>query len=900
MWTRVGAILLLFWIISCLPVPLRAAVHREGFETSEITWTRVGADCHVQVLSHARVFEDAHAGHGCELISIHAASGTYVYYSHPIGQARAIAELKLAVWIKANRPGLQLMARVVFPRAFDSRSGEPMSAWIRGSSYREVDRWEQLTLDRIPTLAERQMRMIRSQFGPQFDPREAFVDQVALNVYGGAGTTTVMIDDLSAHNLIDASAVRVGSPPKQTAARGGDPRNEAIAPLPQAIHPVQLQGSILVTNGKTFFPRLIQYQGEPFDVLQSLALNGIILNTPATTTQLEEATRLGLWLVAPPPELGGRDVIGPEYNCVLAWDLGHRLSAMDIDATRRLADDVRRADPISARPLICNVKASHQRFSRYANILLVGRDTFHGSFELNELKPWLRDQRNLAVPGTPVWAAMQTDPTEELMTQWTYLGHQPSQPIGVDSQQMRIVAYMLLSFGARGLCFASHQPLVPPSTNNPRSAAVAALNLELQMLQPWAAAGKPVTEVKTSDPQVRGTVLALDRSRLLLLIRNAPGFQYCVGAPTTQTLTLVVPGVNSSNEAYRITSSKLVRLRQKRVAGGLRIALENFHLVDAVVLTQNPLVIQKLTHQLAANRTRISQLQHDLAIAAATDTAATAARIAAHGGSPPRVDLWLRQARESLQQCQQQLSSRNFEAANRHATEVIQLTGLVRRAHWEQAAGRFRAPVASPALVHFDTLPMHFDIEQRLQTSTPGTNLLPAGNFENLNHMVDRGWSQHRVDQDSVRSDVELTPHDQKSGGYSLRLRALPTDHSETSPIVATAPITIRSARVHAQPGQLVRIAGWAKVPSSIVGSHDGLLVSDSVGGESLGVRIRRTDDWQEFVLYRAADATGELRIDFSLTGIGEALVDAITVTQLAPAPTNPPTATQTGRPIGR
>jgi len=288
---------------------------------------------------------------------------------------------------------------------------------------------------------------------------------------------------------------------------------------------------------------------------------------------------------------------------------------------------------------------------------------------------------------------------------------------------------------------------------------------------------------------------------------------------------------------------------------------------------------------LAANETRISQLRHDLAIAAATDTAVTASQIAVHGGHPPRSELWLQQAHTALQHCRQHFSSRNYEAANRHAEDVIQLTGRVRRAHWEQSAGRYLAPVASPALVHFNTLPIHFDIVERLRTSTTGANLLPAGNFENLNHMVDRGWSQHRVDQDGVRSDVELTPHDRKSGGYSLRLRALPTDPGKTSHIVATAPISIRSARVHVQPGQLVRIAGWVKVPSLIVGSHEGLLVSDSMGGESLGVHIRRTDDWQEFVLYRAADATGELHLDFALTGIGEALVDAITVTQLESAP---------------
>ena len=41
-----------------------------------------------------------------------------------------------------------------------------------------------------------QVRVLRLQLGPGVDAREAYVDQVLLNVYGGPGTTNVWIDDL--------------------------------------------------------------------------------------------------------------------------------------------------------------------------------------------------------------------------------------------------------------------------------------------------------------------------------------------------------------------------------------------------------------------------------------------------------------------------------------------------------------------------------------------------------------------------------------------------------------------------------------------------------------------------------------------------------------------------------
>ena len=45
-----------------------------------------------------------------------------------------------------------------------------------------------------------------------------------------------------------------------------------------------------------------------------------------------------------------------------------------------------------------------------------------------------------------------------------------------------------------------------------------------------------------------------------------------------------------------------------------------------------------------------------------------------------------------------------------------------------------------------------------------------------------------------------------------------------------------------------------------------------------MGIRIRQTNDWQQFVLYRTANETGRLRIMFSLGGLGEAFVDTVSL----------------------
>ena len=92
-----------------------------------------------------------------------------VYFSHAVGQPRVIAELTPSVWIKSDRPGLQLLARVVLPRTEDPRSGQPVSTLVAGTSYTQVGRWQQLHIRGIPNLLARQVRVLRLQLGPGVD-----------------------------------------------------------------------------------------------------------------------------------------------------------------------------------------------------------------------------------------------------------------------------------------------------------------------------------------------------------------------------------------------------------------------------------------------------------------------------------------------------------------------------------------------------------------------------------------------------------------------------------------------------------------------------------------------------------------------------------------------------------
>lgn len=864
----------------------------DDFETPETSWRAAGADCQVRPLQHKRISTEFHSGQGSEWIHIQAAPGTYVYYSHPISPARIIPELQLSVWIKSNRPGLQLLTRVVFPRNLDPHTQQPLTTWIRGSSYSQVGEWEQLVLRNVPTLVRRATQQLRAQLGPQVDEREAFLDMAVLNVYGGTGSTSVLIDDLVSVSQVDTSQLRAGlaawtRKEPQESNLSTNFADETLTFDRGRIDTARLEGSVLVAGGRPLFPRLLEHHGESFELTKALGFDGIILPMVPTPQQLTSASEHGIWLVAPPPNTDRTQQIGPEFNCVLAWDLGHRLVGTDLDATRQLANAVRGADPVSARPVICNVRSEHRRFSRHANLLLVGRDTLHTSFDLREYGPWLAEQRGLAGPWTPVWAALQTDIAPALLQQWQSMGMSSSEEITVDPDQLKLLAYTLIASGARGLCFASHHPVSPHPEISGRAAALGLLNQDLELIAPWAAAGKTVASVATSDPQVHVTVLGLDRSHLVLPIRYVPHSQFAAGASNTQTISFVIPGVPDSSEPFLITSSRLKPLRRKRVAGGMRVTLNDFSLTSAIVMTQDPLVIRQLTRQLAEQRVRRSRFAHDIATHLSTTTESTILQLAGPGAKAPSVDATLNSARSTLAQCQQLFQSGDYKASTEYANQAILQLSQVRRATWEQASGRFRWPVASPLLMHFQTLPLHWEMTQRVAMAGEGDNLLAAGDFESLSHMIQNGWQQEITSVATVYGDIELSPQTKKSGNYSLHIRTLTRRPDKEDPLVAIAPVTVRSAAVTTQPGQLVKIQGWIMVDGEITRSRDGFVVSDSVGGTGMGLRVSTTDGWQPFVLYRTADASGELRAVFSMTGVGDVFIDDVAVHPIPYSPAN-------------
>lgn len=907
----------------------------QGFEGPRPSWFERASNCQYRIEFHQRVRTESHTGNASEQLRIAGQGGTHIYIAHDVGRPLIIDELMPSVWVKSDRPGIQFLARVVLPRSTDPRTGDALTTLVYGNSYSTPGRWQQLRLENVPQELTRSVRVLRSQIPSHIDPREAYLGEVLLNVYGGPGITNVWIDDLDVGGYVgrlppsggpsEPAMVRPNEPyaaraaAASTVAQGsgsGTPGSIGSAEVPA--RRVELVGSVLTVDGHPLFVRAIAYRGESLAHLAELGFNAVWLGGQPSDEMLREANRLKLWLICPPPvprptadeepreESPVDEVpaeIDPRYDPVIAWDLGSDLAGDDVAATGAWARRVRRADRRGARPMICRPRTNLRAYSRYTDLLLIGRSPLATSLELNDYGTWIRERPRLARPGTPIWTTIQTQPAETLMRQWDTAGRGLSLPPIIESEQIRLLLHTAIASGSRGLLFDSSSSLDGTDADTRhRAAALELFNLELELVKPWLAAGHVITTVRANDPEIVGAVLGIDRARLLIPIWAGPAAQVVPGQAASRQITFVVPGVPESNNAYLLTPGSLKPIRHKRVTGGVQVTLDDFSLSSRVVLTQDPLIISSLTKRAARIARRAAELQRQLAGWKLNLVQQVDSRLTAAGSAAPSQTGLMSASQKELQWCDGFLASSDFSEAYLAAHRAMRPLRTMQRSSWLAAVGSLGSPVASPATVCFTTLPWHRALIDRFARSTASPNQLVGGEFESLETMLASGWQHFQHASENWRTKAELSPVAARSGELGLRLFAQSDREESQQGLVETPPVWITTPPITVAAGSWIRIHAWVQVPEPITGSVDGLMIVDSITGEPLSERIGETTGWQPVTLYRFCHETAPIGVSFALSGVGEAWLDDVSIEILQPsAPaSSPPPATPPVPPAGR
>lgn len=875
-------ICLLLLVALSIPSATACAQFHEDFESPTSSWQRNESDCVISETNWVqRRANEVEPPNRFERIFFRNGPGTQIYVSHDVTPAFVIPELTPSVRIKSTRSGMQLMVRIVFPHTPSPTGEGPMTTTLGGPRYRGKGRWETLSFAQNEFDLQQQLKekvwLLRRKHGAHVSHRDAYVDKIVLNLYAGAGETTVEIDDLKLNGIVSAENLAAQTA-KTLIVRDPAVNASGFNQEPDKHQSLVVRdGSVLLVKNKPFFPRIVEHNGEPLDYLQALGFNTIELKTVATEPQLRQAQQLGLWLISPPPASVGIRPIEFQFDRVLAWKIGDRLTSDDLLKMQQQVREIRESDQRVGRPVLGHLESDWSQISQLTDIISLGVEPIGTSFLASQYSDWILARREAVGSSKPIWADIQTELSESLVSQIRTLAKSVP-PVPIEPQQIKFLIYEAIAGGARGLRFRSRSRLdgADPLTRL-RAQTLQWANAEMDLIEPWAVGGAMMGELNTGQPQLEVTAINTNRSRLLLIQRPTHHEQYLAGDVQLQTVAFEDSVSNSTDLPYLVGDAGLIPLPNSKSIAGKKVVIENCPYVAAVVLTQDPMVIKSLRQSLErAGKPSIVQLhqqltQHWLAIMQLIDT-----QMGRMGRSSMLASAALNEAVNSFRMAQRLLSDNSPQEAMDYLKRADERLSFMRREIITEPLGGFQSKTSTPFGVHCSLISLHWELASRLSTVDWNPNGLAGGDFENLEHMMSNGWANLRLEDETLSTRVELADTDMVDGSYALKMTV--NERTAGIGLVEATPLWISTPAIPVRGGQLVRIHGWAKVPEVIRGSHDGLTITDSIGGADLMERIPVTQGWQEFTLYRGVPNNRTVQVTFALTGLGVAMLDEVTI----------------------
>ena len=339
-------------------------------------------------------------------------------------------------------------------------------------------------------------------------------------------------------------------------------------------------------------------------------------------------------------------------------------------------------------------------------------------------------------------------------------------------------------------------------------------------------------------------------------------------------LTIVVPQVPQSSQAWEIHPADVRNLRTERVTGGLKVTLPEFSLTSAIFFaTDSKMVARRFQEQVHARRQLASQWSYDMAFYEMATVGKIHDQLMARGQSLPEAPHLLEEAKSRMLTARQMWENRNFGEAYRESQRAMRPIRILMRMEWDKAVKPLDTPVASPYAVSYFTLPRHYEfmdlkdrlVAERRTCCRAATSKViprtPAGQLadfeESISDEVDvlatqrqRGTDWRRTQGCQGRASETAALRGKQCVMLQIAARGkgpcpgLLLEKSRTSLIRSDDSICSLARIVQSQPVGACRHA--------IQASPDGALFFDSAGGEELAVRFTDTMRWKRFTLCTA------------------------------------------------
>lgn len=743
-----------------------------------------------------------------------------------------------------------------------------------------------LAVGDISRSLEKQLPALRLEHGSDLTLSGAIVTAVVLDAPVTPGDHSFAIDDLFVSGLVPVTSRH-------------DPLVRPAAAI-TAVNdpPAGLARGVLEVDSRPFFPRSIDWNGEPFPFLAELGFNCVRLPSPAAADQLAAARAAGIWIICPPPPIPDVDLREPDqvpmlrnWDRVLAWDLGTGLSEEGVEELAELARRLRASDPRPGRPLIGSADSGLRTVSRHVDMVVARRTVLGTSLELLDWLEWLKQRPRLARPGTPFMTTLATEIDPAAARQAAALSGIGGRGLAIDPESLSLASFSAVAGGMRGILFTSSRRLDGDDTESRlRATAVREANIRLRLIEAWAAAGRFTTNPRTSNPEVQAFVIEAGKARLVLAWRCVQGSQMVARRydghdipGEDKPLSILVPGVPEAHRAYEVATGGLRPIQQTRMTGGVSVTLDSFTTQSIVLISGEPTVTAYLQEQLRL----VAPLEVASARGLAAGGLASAGELLgrlppqAFSGPPPVAAVSMLTEANRLASEGESLIGSDPVRGVAKLRKAAAIAGQFERRVWENAVKAEGSMVASPLVVSDATLAEAWQFASARVNTVAGEDLLAGGDMERLDVLAGGGWRHFARTDSDILTSVEVISTQPASGRGCLRLAARPKLPEEAPVVLETPPLWITTPPVPAPAGKLLEISAQVWVPSAILGSVDGLLVFDSLGGPALAERVGASPNWRRLVLYRIVppEAAGEpLTVTFALSGFGEARIDDVTI----------------------
>jgi hypothetical protein len=686
---------------------------------------------------------------------------------------------------------------------------------------------------------------------------------------------------------------------------------------PASLLPIRLSDQVLSVDDIPIGVRAVEYNGEPLTFLRQLEFNAAWVKERPTTALLQEAKNAGIWLICPPPgpsELAtatkfnpatsaqhsslGATVIDSSFDNVLAWNLGDECTQPNHTAYSQWVSVLQSADRVRRRPVLCTARSGVREYSRIADILMMRREPLLSSLDFLALRDWQQSYLLLARPDTPFWCTVQTQPSQKLADQWTMFEGNPQSICPFSYEQLRMQVYLALATGAHGILFTSNTPL---TNNDPESefrrTSLELLNWQLQLIEEWFAAGNVSSAlVKSNRRPMSSAVIQSGRSRLLIPIWQENRNQQVLSAAIVGNVKYIISGIPETYDAYHLVPGGLYPIDTKRVAGGVQIELPEANLNSLIFFGEADAIyanIGKRAKDIGPRAAYLACRLAELQLAATEQVLSVLKQSAETKTIPihPKDNLPLIAVKEqetmvnttksAIDLAKNLAQRRPPDYARAYLQAEIATRGLrvVAREMLLEATRHELNLCMTPVSVTFATLPYYLTAYQRTNGATLGENRLLCGDMEDLYRMTQAGWEtvSHRID--GVASPKRDTVANAKrSGQKGLQMVVLPSGSADKPAQLETAPIWMTTPPIPVRLGEMICVSGWIRIPRRLESTVDGLMIFDSLGGESLALRFLETGTWREFAFYRNIPADGNYYVTFGLQGLGEVHIDDITI----------------------